>query len=147
MLLMERSKVQKTSRRYPSLMPNPLLGHEPDLSFKVIFGSLPVLGSVPFLLGPHLRPVSRLLQARTPQERNRTRRADHRRATTPRPQSDSHQQATGTAHGKTRPRRFTLEVQPWNIFHSTHVLTLPTRSFSFPPEARVFDLVAPHPEL
>ena len=78
-----------------------------DTCLKVIFGSLSVFGLVPFL---HLRPVSCLFRARSPQKRKRAGRADQRRqATNPKSdqaqtQSDSHQQATGTAPRKKAPK-------------------------------------------
>ena len=81
-----------------------------DTCRKVIFGSLSVFGLVPFLFGPHLRPVSCLFQDGSPQKRKRAGRADQRRqATNPKSdqaqtQSDSHQQATGTAPRKKAPK-------------------------------------------
>ena len=86
---------------------NPLDGHRnPDLGCGVIYGSLPVLRSVPFLLGlntgqfrafprrgPHRKETGRGEQ--TTGDRQPT-----PRATRPRPQSDSHQEATGTVLGK-----------------------------------------------
>ena len=83
----------------------------------MIFGSLPVFGSVPFLFGPYLRPVSCLLRARTPQKKKQGReKVDHeRQATNPKSdqaqtQSDSHQQADQNRSPKTRLRKFTLEI-------------------------------------
>ena len=72
---------------------NPLDGSRNCLTraIEVISGSLPVLRSVPFSLGPQYRPVSRLSQARTPQKRNRTGKTGHGqrtpRATRPRPKA------------------------------------------------------------
>ena len=86
----------------------------------MIFGSLPVLRSVPFLLGlntGHFRASSRLEPHRKetgPGEQTTCYGQRTPRATRPQTQSDSHQQATTR---KTRLERFTLEVQSGNLFH------------------------------
>ena len=91
-----------------------------DTWLKVIFGSLPVLGSVPFLCWPHTSgPGMDPTEKKQDQEREDNRRqATDPKSNQAQTQSDSHQQATGTA-----PRKPGAEIPLWGptkkLFHNS----------------------------